>query len=70
MDAYTPVRGKCTWWREIPNADDAYNLRIKELDKRVECRCFVEGHFWVYSRAEIPANCPNFKSCRYYIKYY
>lgn len=68
MDSFTPVKGKCTWWREIPNEEDAYSLRIKEAEKRVNCQCFVEGHYWVYERCNVPSDCPLNRTCRYYIK--
>ncbi len=68
MDAYSPVRGKCTWWRETPVEEDAHNITIKAADKRVRCTCFVEGYFWTHRSCEVPADCPNIRHCRYYIK--
>ena len=68
MDAYSPVRGKCTWWREVILDEDAHNIMIKAEDKRVRCTCFVEGHFWTHRSDEVPPDCPNARHCRYYIK--
>lgn len=68
MDAYTPIKGKCTWWREIPDYEDAYSIRVSESDKRVNCQCFVEGHYWTYTRKEVPQDCALARTCRYYIK--
>lgn len=68
-DGYTPVKGKCTWWREAPMQDDIFDVRLKEHEKRVYCSCFVEGRGWTYARADIPENCPENLHCRYYIKF-
>ncbi len=68
LDIYMPVKGKCTWWREIPHEEDAYDIRLKDEDKRVRCSCFVEGDVWVFKTAEIPSDCPKRLHCRYYIK--
>ncbi|MDH4139094.1 MAG: hypothetical protein OEV43_00815 [Coriobacteriia bacterium] len=70
MDIYSPIRGKCTWWREIPSEEDAHDLRVKAPDKRVNCSCFVEGEYWIHRSADVPSDCPNARSCRYYIKHY
>jgi len=43
VDPNAPIKGKCVWWREFPNEEDTYNVRVKEHDKRVNCSCFVEG---------------------------
>jgi hypothetical protein len=69
MDANTPVKNKCTWWREMRNEEDAFDVRLKEHEKRWACSCFVEGDVWIYTKAEIPRDCPNFRKCRYYIKH-
>ncbi len=69
MDSYTPIKGKCTWWREIPNQEDAYTVSIKDAAKRINCTCFVEGHYWTMPRGEVPSDCPNARACRYYIKH-
>lgn len=69
MDAYTPLKGKCTWWREVPNQEDAHSMSIKDADKRVNCTCFVEGHYWVYTRSEVPSDCPRCRGCRYHIRH-
>lgn len=68
MDAYSPVRGKCTWWREVPVEEDAHNIMIKPDEKRVRCTCFVEGHFWTHQAREVPEDCPLSRSCRYFIR--
>jgi hypothetical protein len=70
MDNYSPVRGKCVWWREVPNAEDLYDLNVKEPDKRVDCSCFMEGYRWTFRTAEIPPECPTHRNCRYYVKGY
>lgn len=65
---YAPVKGKCTWWRESVNEDDEYDTRVKRLDKRVQCMCMVEGKGWTFTQAEVPADCPESRTCRYHIK--
>jgi hypothetical protein len=65
---YAPVKNKCTWWRETLNVDDAHNLSVKRLDKRVNCTCSVEGQQWTYVQSEVPVDCPESRRCRYYIK--
>lgn len=67
MDAYAPIKKKCVWWREVPDAEEQYNTRIKPDDVRVCCTCFVEGYAWAMRKAEVPANCPKSLTCRYYI---
>lgn len=67
-DPYAPVRGKCTWWREVPNPNDVYDSRLKEPEKRVDCTCFVVGSVWSYRTCDVPAECPDSLHCRYYIK--
>ncbi|MDA3936350.1 MAG: hypothetical protein PF636_05725 [Actinomycetota bacterium] len=69
MDPYTPIKGKCNWWRENLMEDDRYDTSIKDDDKRVACSCFVEGFFWEYRAADVPSNCPQNRSCRYYIRH-
>lgn len=69
-DGYTPIRGKCTWWRESAMDDDKYATRIKEEDKRWVCSCFVEGMGWTYKKSEIPADCSLAKHCRYWIRHF
>jgi len=56
------------WWREVANESDLHDRMLKESDKRVDCTCFVEGAAWTFSECELPAECPRFRSCRYYIK--
>jgi len=68
-DAYSPVKGKCTWWRERAVEDDIYDTRLKEHQKRVSCSCFVEGTAWTFARADVPSDCPDMRACRYYIKH-
>jgi len=70
MDAYAPVRGKCVWWREVPNSEDIYNLDVKEPDKRWDCSCFVEGFQWTFPLAEVPVECPKSNQCRYFVRGY
>ena len=71
MDSrFSPIKGKCTWWREFPVEDDVWDVRLKDAEKRVECTCFVEGKSWTYPRAEVPVDCPDNRHCRYYIKVY
>lgn len=69
-NAYAPVRGKCTFWREAAHPDDEYDMRLKQPDKRVNCSCFVEGHVWTLKAADLPEDCPLYRSCRYYIRCY
>ena len=69
MDANTPVKNKCTWWREIRHDEDAFDVTIKNPDKRWNCTCFVEGDMWVFPKRDIPRDCPNSRKCRYYIKH-
>ncbi len=64
---FSPVKGKCKWWRENLKEDDRYDTSVKGPDKRVDCSCFVEGHFWEYRMCELPADCPDCRTCRYYI---
>lgn len=68
-DAYMPIKGKCTWWREKSVEDDIYDSRVKDEHKRVACSCFVEGLGWIFERADVPSDCPQSRSCRYYIKH-
>lgn len=67
-DPYAPIRGKCMWWREVPNETDVHDRMLKASDKRVDCTCFVEGNAWTYKECEVPAECPQSRYCRYYIK--
>lgn len=66
-DGYTPIKGKCTWWREAPVEEDTWDARLKDDERRVRCSCFVEGDVWTYMKTEIPENCPEARHCRYYI---
>jgi hypothetical protein len=68
MDAYSPIKGKCQFWREQPDEDDAYTLSVKPEDKRIRCTCWVDGDLWVFKAAEVPSDCPKRMQCRYYIK--
>ena len=65
---FSPVKGKCTWWRETPHIDDAHDMSVKRPAKRVVCTCTVEGQMWTFVQAEVPADCPESRRCRYYIK--
>ncbi len=66
---YTPIKGKCTWWRESVHDDDLHNAAVKPEDKRVQCMCMVEGRGWTFTSAEVPADCPEHTRCRYHIKH-
>lgn len=68
-DAFTPVKNKCTWWRESLVEEDKYDVRLKPGERRVHCTCFVEGKVWTHIADEVPAECPDARHCRYYIKY-
>lgn len=70
MDGQSAIRGKCVWWREAANVEDQHNINVKPPLKRVACSCFVEGYGWEFITAEIPAECPRSRSCRYYVKGY
>jgi hypothetical protein len=67
-DPYAPIKGKCIWWREFPNQEDVWDVRLKDAEKTVSCSCFVEGKGWTFMRAELPAECPDSRACRYYIR--
>lgn len=67
--AFTPIKGKCTWWRESAIDEDTWDARIKDAEKRVQCSCFVEGLGWTYAKAELPDDCPDRRRCRYYIRH-
>ncbi len=68
-DGYVPVKGKCTWWREMPSEDDRFDSRLKKGERRVMCSCFVEGKGWALTQDKVPADCPEYRHCRYYIKF-
>jgi hypothetical protein len=65
---YTPVKNKCTWWRESIHDDDRHDTSVKLAEKRVQCMCMIEGQGWTFPHAEVPADCPEARRCRYYIK--
>ena len=67
-DPYAPLKGKCMWWREFPVLEDEWDMRLSDAEKTVACSCFVEGKGWTYTNAELPAECPDSRACRYYIK--
>lgn len=69
-DPYSAIPGKCVWWREIPNDEDRYSTEVKAPQKRIECSCFVEGYRWTFITAEVPAECPRERGCRYFVKGY
>ena len=68
-DGFTPIKGKCIYWREATNEDDRWETRVKKADKRVDCSCFVEGKGWQATASTIPDDCPDLLHCRYYIKH-
>jgi len=65
---WNPINGKCRWWREIPFEDDRFDPVLKPEERRVDCQCFVEGKAWRHPASEVPKDCPEARSCRYYIK--
>lgn len=67
-DGFTPIKGKCTWWREKMREDDRWDIMLKDPERRVECTCFVEGEAWTYPAKDVPSDCPLRLHCRYYIK--
>lgn len=69
-DAYSPVKGKCTWWREADVEDDRWDTRLKPGQRRVSCSCYVEGMGWTFREDELPVDCPESRRCRYYIRNY
>jgi hypothetical protein len=70
LDGFSPVRGKCHFWREQLDADDVYNTRVKKGDRRVRCSCFIEGRGWTYTIDTLAVDCPDRYHCRYYIHNY
>lgn len=68
-DGYSPLKGKCIWWRERLVDEDRYDPRLKDEERRLQCSCFVEGKGWTLTRAELPLDCPDAKHCRYYIRH-
>lgn len=68
MDGFSPIRGKCFYWREKLNDEDRFDTRLAKSAWRVQCTCFVEGDLWTYKAAEVPTDCPERYRCRYYIK--
>lgn len=68
-DGFSPIVGKCNYWRERPNEDDRWDTSVKAPDKRVECSCFIEGKVWYATASDIPGDCPDRFHCRYYIKH-
>jgi len=67
MDGYSPIRGKCTYWRERMNEEDRHSIMVKKEDKRVECTCFIEGYSWMHTASTVPKECPERFRCRYYV---
>jgi len=67
-NAYAPVRGKCTFWRESTDPEDEYDPRLRAAEKRVNCSCFVEGYGWRLATEALPEDCPYSRRCRYYIR--
>jgi len=68
-DGFSPIRGKCLYWRETLDDEDRFDTRVKKEDWRVECTCFVEGNRWLVTASSIPGDCPEKLHCRYYIHY-
>lgn len=68
MDGFSPIPGKCFYWRERLNQEDRFDTRLKKAQWRVECTCFVEGDLWTFTVDEVPSNCPQRYHCRYYIQ--
>lgn len=64
---FSPIRGKCFYWREALHGDDQFDSRIKKGDRRVQASCFVEGTQWTFTESTVPADCPDKLHCRYYI---
>jgi len=69
MDAYSPVKGKCAFWRELPNDDDTWDHSVKKDDRRVTCTCFIDGDIWLKTVSTVPTDCPRRHKCRYYVRY-
>lgn len=67
MDEFSPIQGKCFYWREQLDDEDRYDTSVKKEDRRVECTCFVEGTRWPYTVDTVPDDCPDKWRCRYYI---
>lgn len=67
MDGFAPIKGKCYYWREAVDDDDRFNTRVKKTEWRVRCTCFVLGDGWTYTVETVPADCPERRTCRYYI---
>jgi hypothetical protein len=68
LDGQTQVVGKCHYWRECMNEDDRWDADIKYAAKRVRSTCFIEGTQWDSTTADLPADCPDSLTCRYYVK--
>lgn len=69
MSEFSPIRGKCFYWREHMHDDDVYDVRLKKGERRIQCSCFVEGTLWTYTEDTTPADCPEKMHCRYYIHF-
>ena len=69
MSEFSPIRGKCFYWREQPHYDDQYDPRVKQGQHRIVCSCFVEGDTWTYPEDDVPSDCPQKMHCRYYIHF-
>lgn len=67
MDPFSPIKGKCTWWRQSMVEEDVHDLMLKPENKRIRCTCFVEGFVWTHETADVPAQCPEAQHCRYFI---
>lgn len=67
MDAYSPIKGKCIYWREAVDPADMYDASLKPEDRHVECTCFIEGTRWLCTAGSVPSDCPERRRCRYYV---
>ncbi len=68
MDPYSPLKGKCRFWREVANEEDRYDPSVPPEGRRITCSCWVEGDVWNVTNATLPDDCPMRFHCRYYIK--
>jgi hypothetical protein len=68
MDPYSPVKGKCQFWRELPNEEDRYDPWLAAGEQRVMCCCWIDGDAWMVTLGTVPDDCPKQFHCRYYVK--
>lgn len=67
---FSPVSGKCVYWRERLDEEERWDWRTKPGDMRVRCTCFIDGYVWDATGDTVAADCPRRDHCRYYIKMY